>query len=247
MNKKFILIFCHLFILLAVTGHSSDTNTYMCQRRDGELRLDGMLDEKTWDGKEVAVQFWKSKDTGLAHYQAKAYAMWDDNTLYIAAKMDDEDVVGHLNNRDDPIYNEDAFEIFILPDPQSRFVFEFEFSPQGVIFDALSRRLPNNKSGYRGETARGWNAGGLICKAAVDGTLNDFRDKDRGWSVEVKIPFSAFKRVVPKPKVGDKWKITFARCESSVYLDDVEWSSSVPLMKYGCWENYDEWKWLEFR
>jgi len=210
------------------------------------VRLDGKVAERTWQGKEMAFRFFKSRAMGTPRYQTKTYAMWDDEALYIAAKMDDEDVVGYLQNRDDPIYNEDAFEVFLLPNQTNQLIFEFEFSPKGVIFDGLNRRTPDNKSGYRVETARGWNAEGLICKASVDGTLNNFGDKDRGWSVEIMIPFSALSVFAEKPKVGDKWKITFARCESSVYLDDVEWSSSVPIAKYGCWENYDEWKPLKF-
>jgi len=236
-----------VFIFSARIIYSSDADGYVCHRRAGEICLDGKIDEKAWDGKQVVARFWKSKDKGTPRYQTVVYATWDDEALYIAARMDDDDVVGYLANRDDPVYNEDAFEVFLLPNPANQFVFEFEFSPRSIIFDGLNRRLPDNQSGYRGETSRGWNAVGLECKANVLGTLNNFTDRDKGWVVEVKIPFSALKSVVAKPKPGDKWKITFARCESSVYLDEVEWSASVPLAKYGCWENYDEWQWMEFR
>ncbi|MCK4308192.1 hypothetical protein KAW50_08215 [candidate division WOR-3 bacterium] len=46
--------------------------------------------------------------------------------------------VGSFKNRDDPIYKEDAFEIFIRPDVSKKFIYEFEFSPLGVIFDVFN-------------------------------------------------------------------------------------------------------------
>ena len=46
----------------------------------------------------------------------------------------------------------------------------------------------------------------------VDGTLNDARDVDRGWTVELAIPFSSLTGMPkPRPAVGDRWKFNLYR------------------------------------
>jgi hypothetical protein len=54
---------------------------------------------------------------------------------------------------------------------------------------------------------------------ALDGTLNDPRDRDRGWTVELAIPWAAFadsgRNTVP-PRAGDQWRVNFSRVEWDV-------------------------------
>lgn len=221
---------------------------YMLRRKNGDLNFDGHLDDAVWKDKLIVTTFYKSKKMGPAKYNTEVYGMWDDENLYFGAKMMDEDIVGTMANRDDPIYNEDAFEIFVRPDCDTNFIYEFEFSPRGVIFDCLNRRNLNPYScDPQGKAAVVWNAEGLACAVYLDGTLNNHTDRDAFWSVEIKIPFKVFETIKP---ISDfrkkKWAITFARCESSIYLEKPEWSSSVAIGKYGFWENYAEWRPLFF-
>jgi hypothetical protein len=60
----------------------------------------------------------------------------------------------------------------------------------------------------------------------VDGSLNDPRDKDRGWSVEIAWPWQRLKELtaVPvPPRDGDRWRINFSR---------VEWDTDIVAGKY---------------
>ena len=54
-------------------------------------------------------------------------------------------------------------------------------------------------------------------------------DRDMGWSVEGRIPWSAFKVSGGKPKPGAKWKFALCRYDYSVALEKPETSSSAPL------------------
>jgi hypothetical protein len=46
----------------------------------------------------------------------------------------------------------------------------------------------------------------------VDGTLNDSRDVDRGWTVELAIPFASLTGMPrPRPQRGDRWKFNLYR------------------------------------
>ena len=50
----------------------------------------------------------------------------------------------------------------------------------------------------------------------VDGTVNNPRDTDRGWSVEIAMPWRAFDRhpgAGRTPKPGDHWRVNFSRVE----------------------------------
>ena len=57
---------------------------------------------------------------------------------------------------------------------------------------------------------------GLQSAVSVDGTVNDPRDVDRGWSVELALPWRVLgeqaRRPVP-PRDGDRWRVNFSRVQ----------------------------------
>lgn len=245
MKKKRLFTALLLLGMLAGSGGSEEAPAIRCYRKDDGFKLDGRLDDAAWKNKLAVKTFFKSKEMGPAKYQTEVLLMWDAEFLYCGAVMRDEDIVGHYPNRDDPLYKEDAFEIFIRPDARNNFIFEFEFSPAGIIWDGRNRRTLNP---YKSEgDPKAWNAPGILCAVCVDGTLNDRQDKDRSWSVEIMIPFKAFAGAIKvPPSAGDCWPMIFARCESAVFLDKAEWSASIPISQYGFWENYGEWRGVYF-
>jgi hypothetical protein len=74
----------------------------------------------------------------------------------------------------------------------------------------------------------------------VDGTVNDPTDIDRGWSVELAVPWSALERGAPRP--GERWRMNFSR---------VQWRTRVKNGRYAMvvdrsrppWEQADNWVW----
>ena len=63
-----------------------------------------------------------------------------------------------------------------------------------------------------------WDFPGLSAAVHVDGTLNDDRDIDRGWTVELAFPWKGMEvlaqgRPLP-PKDGDVWRMDFSRFEA---------------------------------
>jgi len=236
-----------VLLLLVTDSCLSADNAIVCLKKNGDFYFDGCLDDAVWANKLVAPFFLKSEAMGQAAYQTSVYMMWDDNYLYICARCRDDDIVAHYTKRDDPIYLEDVFEIFIRPDVTNNFIFEFEFSPTGVIWDGLDRRGLPNSSGYAEITKKAWNAKGAKCKTNIRGTLNNMWDRDVEWITEIMIPLACFAPVTGPVKPGERWQIVFARCESSAYLEKVEWSASIPLKQYGVWENYAEWPIVVFQ
>jgi hypothetical protein len=106
---------------------------------------------------------------------------WDATALYVAAEIVDPDVWSEYQRRDDPLWNQEVFELFVFGDAEREGYLELQVSPRGTVFDA---RFPRYR---KGDVA--WNG---RWQAAVDlrGTLDDRRDRDEGWSVELAIPWA---------------------------------------------------------
>ena len=57
---------------------------------------------------------------------------------------------------------------------------------------------------------------GIKHAVQIDGTLNCSDDVDRGWSVEVAIPWSSMEKYAGTacpPNPGDRWRVNFSRVE----------------------------------
>jgi hypothetical protein len=78
-----------------------------------------------------------------------------------------------------------------------------------------------------GPALDGWDLHGLRTAVFVDGKVNDPSDVDRGWSVEIAIPWAALRDCVGAqacpPAVGDIWRLNFSR---------VEWQTDVKDGRY---------------
>jgi len=71
-----------------------------------------------------------------------------------------------------------------------------------------------------------WNVEGLRSAVKIQGTLNDPSDTDKGWTVEMAVPFKALGYEIGnnrKPGDGTSWRINFSR---------VEWDTKVVNGKY---------------
>ena len=69
----------------------------------------------------------------------------------------------------------------------------------------MSQIIPEQYMCYRAKEA-----------LTIDGTLNCSDDVDRGWSVEVAIPWSSMERYAGTacpPNPGDRWRVNFSRVE----------------------------------
>ena len=79
---------------------------------------------------------------------------------------------------------------------------------------------------------------GLKTAVQLQGTLNNPRDKDRGWSLEIAIPWSALNRgprPAVAPKDGEQWRVNFSR---------VEWVLDVVAGKYAKRKGLKEDNWV---
>ncbi|MBD1395200.1 carbohydrate-binding family 9-like protein [Mucilaginibacter glaciei] len=147
--------------------------------------------------------------------------LWNDSCLFIAVQMQEPHLWANLTKHDQIIFNDNDFEIFIDPDNDAREYFEIEVNQRNKIFDLF---LPKPYRD-RGDALISWDAPGMQSAVQLQGTLNNPKDTDTGWTAEFKIPFSAIKMGFGKgaPAEGAIWRINFSR---------VEWDTQIKNGKY---------------
>lgn len=169
--------------------------------------VDGKADEPAWASAAQATLV-VGEQSPSPSGTAQAKLLWDDTSLYVYVYAADDDVNSPYVERDDPLWQADVIELFIDTDRNGRDYVELQASPAGVVFDA---HFP----GGRGDKSRPtWNSRVAVA-VAVDGTLNDASDRDRGWSAEFAIPWGDVKVSSPpfSPAAGQKLALNVVRVD----------------------------------
>jgi len=151
-------------------------------------------------------------------YKTNVKMLWDDNYLYIAARMEEPQVWATLKNHDDVVYHENDFELFIDPATTTHSYYEIEVNALNTIFDLFLNKPYRN----RGQGLIGWEANGLRSAVKVQGTLNNTSDTDEGWMVEMAIPFKAITMGFRSrtPENGTIYRINFSRVQYDTKIVD---------------------------
>ncbi|WP_051719927.1 carbohydrate-binding family 9-like protein [Anditalea andensis] len=154
-------------------------------------------------------------------YSTRMKILWDDHYLYIAAELEEPHVWARLTEHDDVIYHDNDFEVFIDPENTTHQYYEIEVNALNTLFDLfLPKPYRNN-----GRAMIHWNLHDFRSAIQVQGTLNDPGDKDKGWTIEMAIPFRSISMGnEPKiPEEGSLWRINFSR---------VQWEMDIKKGKY---------------
>ncbi len=186
---------------------------YVCYRAAGPMQMDGRLDEASWQ----AVP-WSDEFTDIEgdlrprpRYRTRVKMLWDDEYFYVAAELEEPHVWATLTQHDSYIFHDDNdFEVFIDPDGDSHHYCEFEINARNTGWDLLLTRP--YKDG--GRAIDSWEMPGFKSAVHVDGTLNDPRDTDRGWTIEMAFPWKVLTELAASknpPGDGDQWRINFSR------------------------------------
>ncbi len=212
----------------------------------GSVVVDGVLNETAWIDAprigpfvhSISGEGWVLLGGGDRVPLAPTYAriVWDDRALYIAFEAEDADVWGRPLGRDDPtLPGDEVVEVFLDPDGDEVTYYEFEFSPLNVQYD-LFNLIPEPPADFNPTATfiglADWDARDMVSAVDVRGTLDHVaewspavpgpRDTDQGWTIEIAIPWSAFRttttphatsRVSLPPVPGDQWRLGLFRVE----------------------------------
>jgi hypothetical protein len=199
-------------------------HSYVAYRTDRPLDMDGRLDEPAWRAAAWTEDFAdiEGPSRPMPRFRTRAKLLWDTSDLYIGAELAEPDVWATLTERDAVIFRDNDFEVFIDPDGDTQSYYELEVNALGTAWDLF---LPK---AYRdeGHAVNGWDIHGLKVRVKVDGTPNRPGDTDRGWTVELALPWAALRdaaNTAAPPHAGDQWRLTFSR---------VEWRTHVERGRY---------------
>jgi hypothetical protein len=204
------------------------------------------LDEPAWQQAVRLDRFYlmmgDGKNTQPPTTRTTARLLWSDQYLYFAAEMEDTDLYGSHEGHDPPFGSDDIIELFVKPRPDLPYYWEFHVTPRGATRDYFYARR------HAGGDER-WLAynSGMQAAVTLEGTLNHWEDRDRGWTVEVAIPWSAFEKMGGKPKPGDRWAFLVSRYDYSVHLEHgLELSACAPLPQVN-FHLYESYPWMRFK
>jgi hypothetical protein len=161
----------------------------------------------SWDEIPVLPPFQLADGTGPAVQQTRARLCWDAGALHVRFDCEDRDAWGTFQRRDDPIWQEEAVEIFLAPGEEDPVrYFEFEVSPLGALFDAAIHNPTSRRADMTGDPS--WDCPGLRWAAGPGNARQD-------WWAEISIPWLGipWAGISPSADPSRIWRANLYRIE----------------------------------
>lgn len=227
--QKFLFFLC--FTLIACQVWSQDQPTLLIKRATGAIKVDAVIDEADWQAADVAKNFMQyfPADTILAHAQTEVRVTYDDNFIYVGAKMynlpGDRSYVTPSLRRDYRGEANDGITVVIDPFQDNTNAFQFGVNPFGVQREGLIA----NGGGSGEDLSLNWDNKWYAEAKTYEGY----------WIAEMAIPFKTLRF-----KEGSTaWNINFYRIDSE-YTERSTWTPiprnfpiiTLAFMKQLIWE-----------
>lgn len=231
--------------------------------------INGLLTEACWQVAPRSPRFSDLINGQPGMHDTRAAVLWDDDNLYVGYWIEEPFVEATLTERDALIYENNDVELFVAGQDA---YYEFEINALGTIYEALfiweeaferagyhlQPEFDQTKLGVRAFDGVGfqphprgkrigywnWDFPGLRSAVHVDGTLNDRRDRDRGWTVEIALPWQGFQAIAAPdgrslpPRDGDVWRMDFSRFNQYKAAPPVQDSGGWAWSPHGVWDSH---------
>ncbi len=212
-----VLVLSGLSLLWAFAAEKPVPNYTVLKTRI-PIQVDGRLDDPVWASAPAIGKFVNNVDGSPNPLETEAKILYDDRFLYFGYRCQDENVWATLTKRDEHLWTEEVFEVFLRPNLQYESYIELEVNPLNALIDIylLDVRKPLHYES--------WNSEKIAWAVHVDGTV-DGKGGDRGWSCELALPMED---TVPAPNIppkpGDRWMLNLYRVESKPQKAALAWS-----------------------
>ena len=190
--RIFFFLFIYVFlscntnnsIKLSINDKIIIPKHYVVSKTDGEIKIDGKDNEIEWNKALYSDDFIDIEGIKIPNQQTNVKMLWNDHYLYVFAKLYEKHIWGDITKRDDVIYYNNDFEVFINPNDNVFSYGELEINALGTEWDLYLNRPYRLK----GKADNSWDIKGLKSAVYINGTLNDSRDVDKYWTLEIAIP-----------------------------------------------------------
>jgi hypothetical protein len=273
MNAGLVAIASGLLTLINLTAEEwrfpcpeNEIARYTAFRVSEPMRVDGRLDESAWQRASRSPRFVDILTGGPARYDTHASVLWDTTNLYVAFRVEEPLVCASLTNRNAPIWQENDVELFIAGRDA---YYEFEINARNTTYEVFfiwadayerggfpaaeferGKLRPFNGVGFTNHPHGkrlgqfNWHFPGLHTAVFVDGTLNDNSDRDRGWTVELALPWRGLEwlaktdsRALP-PKHDEVWRLDFSRFNRLKAALPAQDSGGWAWSRHGVWDSH---------
>ncbi|SFU43274.1 Carbohydrate family 9 binding domain-like [Pustulibacterium marinum] len=202
---KISILFCASIVAAQITPAPK---SYVAYKTSAPISIDGKANETDWKNASFTANFTDIEGDKTPKYQTNVKILWDDENLYFYAELKEPHVWGTLKQRDTVIFHNNDFEIFIDPDGDSHNYMEFEINALNTIWDLFLVKPYRDAA----PVLDGWDIHGIKTEVSINGTLNNPKDTDEGWSVEIAMPWkSIYEAGNKKVPANDFWRINFSR------------------------------------
>lgn len=200
-----------------------------------QLKIDGKLDEEAWKdasstGPFVNVRTGESDESSPV--EGSVRLLWNDANLFLGFEVKDSNIVGGFDRaaKDPHLWTKDTVEIMLDPDGDgdNKDYYEIQVGPQNLVFDTQFDKYNEPKTEPNGPFGHQEWSSKLESAVMIDGTLDNKDDKDKGYTVEIRLPWSSLNKAkkVP-PELGQQWRMNFYAMQDN---SGVAWS---PILGQG--------------
>lgn len=163
----------------------------------------------------VIKKFHKADSSGISEYNTNLKTCFNEYNIYFKFTCKDNKILSEYKNYGEPVYKQEAVEIFLAPETRKRY-FEIDISPKNVVYDAF---IKNNLQGTQFKDDPNWSCQELRTKVIRKDTLsNNFGD----WEAIFSIPFKSLNTKRPIKK--ESWYANFYRIKRK------------PQKECSCWQ-----------
>ncbi|TXD46370.1 carbohydrate-binding family 9-like protein [Polaribacter sp. IC073] len=221
LNFQYLSILC-CFLTTITTAQSKVEITpenYIAYHTSEAILIDGNEKDVSWDKVAWSAPFIDIQGVKKPTYKTQIKMLWDDTYFYILAKMEEPHVWADITERDAIIFHNNDFEVFIDPDGDTHNYYEIEVNAINTIWDLFITKPYRELNNV---ALNDWTATGMKSAITIDGTLNNPNDTDKGWILEMAIPWSVYKKSyfeknVPKDEF---WRVNFSRVNWDYQITD---------------------------
>ncbi len=207
-RTNFVMVL--LIISFSLNAQGQLPHNYIAYHTDEPMKIDGKATEESWSNVSWTDDFIDIEGIKTPTYRTRMKMMWDDVFFYFYAELEEPHIWADITTRDAVVFYNNDFEFFIDPDGDTHNYYEFEMNALNTIWDLfLSKPYRDH-----GVVLNNWDYKGIKTAVHIDGTLNDPRDTDERWTVEIAIPWKSINETYDDQIIaprGKTWRVNFSR------------------------------------